>query len=129
MSTGIVIAAARGIIMSYNRGMLEEFGGHVSLTRHWAHSILHHMDFVKRKATTAKSKHSIANFAELKQSFLADVRTIVSMEDIPLELIGTKQGSSWSHRPIGQWSNVVLSEWKSLASTINAKLRLCFAGL
>ena len=87
MSARIVIAAARGIIMTYDRSMLEEFGGHVHLNRHWAHSIMSRMNFVKRRATTAKSKHSAANFAELKQSFPDDVLSTVTMENIPPELI------------------------------------------
>ena len=36
--------------------------------------------------TTAKSKHSIADFAQLKEAFLNDVAT-VQMGEIPAELI------------------------------------------
>ena len=45
------------------------------------------MKYVQRKVTTAKSKHTIENFAELKQQFLEDVVTMVCMEEIPPELI------------------------------------------
>ena len=45
------------------------------------------MKFVKRKATTAKSKQSIADFMERKREFLQEVVTTVRMEDIPAELI------------------------------------------
>ena len=41
------------------------------------------MDYVKRKATTSKSKHMLSNF----QSFLFDVVTTFKMEDVPIELI------------------------------------------
>ena len=44
------------------------------------------MNFVQRKATTAKSKQSTAEFAELKENFLADIVATVTMEEIPLEL-------------------------------------------
>ena len=67
--------------------MLAEFGGHVQLNKHWAYSLLSRMQFVKRKATTAKSEHQTAHFAQLKQSFLNDVVTTVTMEEIPPELI------------------------------------------
>lgn len=87
VSTRIVIAAARGIVMAYDRDILEEFGGHLRLTRHWGQSILTRMDFVKRRVTTASSKSSVDRFAELKQLFLEDVHTTVVMEDIPPELI------------------------------------------
>ena len=60
------MAAARGIMLT---SMLTEFGGHVELNRHWAYSLLHRMNFVQRKVTTAKSKHAIADFDRVKMSF------------------------------------------------------------
>ena len=45
------------------------------------------MKFVKRKATTSKSKYTITNFAELKKSFLDKVVSTVKKEDIPAQLI------------------------------------------
>ena len=65
VSARIVMAAARGILLKCDRSKLVEFGGHVELSRHWAHSLLKRMNFVQRKATTAKSKQTTANFAEL----------------------------------------------------------------
>ena len=59
-------------------------GGHIELNRHWAYSLLHQMNFVQEKVTTAKSKHAIADFDQLKEEFLEDVTT-VEMEEIPPE--------------------------------------------
>lgn len=87
VSAKIAMAAARGILLSCNRSRPAEFGGDVELNRQWAYSLLKRMKFVKRKATTAKSKHSTADFTRLKQQFLADVVTTVEMEEIPAELI------------------------------------------
>ena len=87
VSARIAMAAARGILMSCNRSRLVEFGGDVELNRQWAYSLLSRMKFVKRKATTSKSKHSTADFARLKQQFLTDVVTTVELEEIPAELI------------------------------------------
>ncbi len=87
VSARIAMAAARGILLKCDRTKLAEFGGHVELSRHWAHSLLKRMNFVQRKATTAKSKETQADFAELKKSFLADVVATVTMEEIPPELI------------------------------------------
>ena len=42
---------------------------------------------MKRKATMAKSKHSVAEFSEIKQSFLRLVFETITMEEIPPELI------------------------------------------
>lgn len=45
------------------------------------------MKFVKRRATTSKSKFTPENFAELKADFLDDLSSIVELEDIPPELV------------------------------------------
>ena len=58
----IAMATARGIVLTCDRSLLVEFGGHVELSKHWAYSLLHHMKFVQRKVTTAKSKHTNTNF-------------------------------------------------------------------
>ena len=87
VSAAIAVAAARGILVSCDRSKLAEFGGHIDLGRHWAYGLLDHMKFVRRKATTAKSKHTPKDFASLKESFLDDVVATVTMENIPMELI------------------------------------------
>lgn len=45
------------------------------------------MKFVKRRATTSKSKFTPENFAQLKADFLDDLSSIVELEDIPPELV------------------------------------------
>ena len=45
------------------------------------------MNFVKRKATTAKSKYAITDFDCVKREFLEDVVATVEMEALPLELV------------------------------------------
>jgi len=97
VSTKVVMAAACGIIMAYDRQKLvadelegEEAGngvGYIRLNRHWAYAFLKRMNFVKRKASTAKSKYSVTDFAEIKRSFLRSVIQTVTMEEIPPELI------------------------------------------
>ena len=87
MSARIAMAAARGILLTCNRSMLAEYGGHVELNRFWAYSLLCQMKFVQRKVTTAKSKHATAEFHQLKEQFLKEVVATVQMEEIPPELI------------------------------------------
>ena len=87
VSARIAVAAARGIVLTCDRSMLVEFGGHVELNRHWAYSLLHRMNFVQRKVTTAKSKYAITDFDRVKTEFLEDVVATVEMEEIPPELI------------------------------------------
>ena len=83
----VAIAAARAIILTQDRSQLIELGGHIELTQAWAYSLLCRMKFVKRKATTAKSKFSNANFAEVKKEFLNDLAAIVELEEIPPQLV------------------------------------------
>ena len=84
ISARIAMAAASGIVLTCDRSMLVEFGGYVELNRHWAYSLLHQMNFVQRKATTAKSKYAIADFDCVKRE---SVVATVEMEEIPPELI------------------------------------------
>lgn len=87
ITASVVVAAARGILLSYDRSKLLEFGGHIDLSRQWAYSVLSRMKYVRRKSTTSKSKHTPADFDQLKKSFLNDVASVVNMEEIPPELI------------------------------------------
>ena len=85
------------------------------------------MNFVRRKATTSNSKHKPADYARLKEAFLNDVVSVVTMER-SLEssyLIGTKLGYTWSQHLLGPWSGLVPKELKSLELVINDRLRLC----
>ena len=87
VSSQVVIAAARDILTSLDKTKLKEFGSHVDLTRHWAHSFLTRMNYVQRKGTTAKSKFSDENFDEKEEEFLEETRATVEMKEIPPELI------------------------------------------
>ena len=79
ITTYIVIAATRGLLLACNRNMLVEYGGHVHLNRYWAQGLLKRIGFVKKKGTTLKSKHSVSSFKEIKTQFLQE---IVEMEDV-----------------------------------------------
>ena len=56
----IPIASARGIIHKKDSRMLAENGGHVLLTKDWAHYLLLHMGYAKRKANS-KVKITVEN--------------------------------------------------------------------
>lgn len=103
VSAKIAVAAARGILLSCDRSMLVEFGGPVELSRQWAYSLLKRMQFVRRKATTSKSKYTVANFEELKKSFLDEVVTTVSMEEIPPELLMNWDQTGMKIVPSSSW--------------------------
>ena len=87
VSARVAMAAAKGLLLSLNRGALAEYGGHIKITRHWAYSLFHRMKFVQRKVTTLQSKYTATNFAEVKRKFLDDVAETVEMEEVCPELI------------------------------------------
>jgi hypothetical protein len=49
-----VRTAAKGIVLSHDRSLLFENGGHFELTKSWAKSLLKRMNMGKRKGTTSK---------------------------------------------------------------------------
>ena len=69
----IAVAAARGINFACGRSELTEFGGHIYLNPSWRYSLLGQMNFVRRKATTAKSKFSLERLSKRKSKFLNEV--------------------------------------------------------
>ena len=69
VNTVITLAAARGIILKTNSTLLAEYDGHVMLTKDWAKSLLKRIKFVKRRATTSKSKSVVEDFDAVKKNF------------------------------------------------------------
>ena len=91
VTTAITLAAASAIVRRTDRNLLAENGGHITLTRNWAKSLLYRLHFVKRRGSTA-AKISVRNFEEIKQQFLIDLKTVIVMEDIPPDLV-----FNWDH--------------------------------
>lgn len=74
--------------------LLAENGGHLQLTTDWAMSLLHRMKFVKRRESS-KAKVTVDSFLELKEQFVLDIKAVVEIEDVPVELI-----FNWGHTSI-----------------------------
>ena len=88
VTSHITCAAARGIIVTIDKTRLQEFGGHINLNRHWAHSFFTRMGFVQRRETTAKSKYIfLAEFCRKENRVFTDLVSTVEMEVIPPQLI------------------------------------------
>ena len=102
----ISMAAARGIMLSSDigRSKLAEYGGHIKLGRQWAYSLLECMNFVRRKATTAKSKYTIDDYKQVKKSFLIEIITIIQMEEIPPEFVLNLDQISIKIVPSSSWT-------------------------
>ena len=55
ITTHIVMAATRGLLLANNRNMLAEYGGHVKINRAWAQSFLKRIGYkllYQRASTT-----------------------------------------------------------------------------
>ena len=104
VSAFIAVAASKGILQSSDWTQLAAFGGHIRLSRKWVYKLLHCMNFVKRKATTAKSKYAPDDFARIKQAFLNQVVQIVGMEQIPAELILNWDQTGINLVPASSWT-------------------------
>lgn len=87
VTASLVVAAAKGILKAIDRCSLLEYGGYINPTKDWAYHFLARMQFVRRKATTAKSKVSALEFNQLRDDFFSELFSIVTMEEIPPELV------------------------------------------
>ena len=97
VTTTMVLAAGEAIVKTHNKKLLHEedgdkaSGGPIKQTRYWAKCLLDRMCFVKKKATTAAKIDPLC-FAELKVQYLLDIKVVVEMEKVPLEL-----AFNWDH--------------------------------
>ena len=103
INTAIAKAAARGIVVSQNRTLLTEYGGGVELGKEWARSLLRRMGFVNRKAST-KSKMTVEHFEKKKEQFLQDIKSVVTMEEIPPSLIVNWDQTGINVPPASSWT-------------------------
>ena len=93
VNTAMVIAGARGLLQSLDRARLAEYGGLATMSRGWAKSLL---KFSRRMGTT-QATMSPDDLKQKKIEFLQKVVDIVTMEEIPSELIltGIRLGLTW----------------------------------
>ena len=103
VTTSITMAAATAIVQKADRTLLGENGGPITITNNWAKSLLHRMNFVKRRGSST-AKLTVTNFEAVKEQFIIDVNAVVEMEEIPPQLvfnwdqtgISIVPGSSWT---------------------------------
>ena len=62
------------------------------------------MNSVKRKATTKKPKFTVSNFEELKSQYLMDIKAIVTMEEIPDDLLVNWDQTAIKYIPLSNWT-------------------------
>ena len=69
-------------------------GGHITISRDWAKSLLCRMGCVKRRVSTS-AKVTPQDFDERKEQFLYDANVLVNYEEIPDSLV-----VNWDHTGI-----------------------------
>ena len=99
----IAIVSARGIVCKKDSRVLAENGGHVLLTKDWAHYLLLRMGYVKRRANS-KVKITVENFEEMKYNFLCEIKDIVMMEEIPSSMILNWDHTGLKYVPVSSWT-------------------------
>ena len=57
------------------------------MNKDWAYHFLSRKEFVRRKATTAKSKVSPLVFNQVRDDFFSELYSVVTMEEISPELV------------------------------------------
>ena len=83
----MITGGAKGVVMSVDRTMLAENGGHIQLTKTWAQSLMIRIKLVKRKASTKKSKMIDEDFEQCKSTFLRQVGSFAKVHAIPADLV------------------------------------------
>ena len=101
INTAIVIAAGLGIVKKVNP---ECNGSYVVLRKSWAKYLLGKMNFVKRKDTTKKPNISVLQFEELKSQYLMDMKAIVTLQDIPDDMIVNWDQTAIKYIPLSNWT-------------------------
>ena len=102
INTSVVIAAGCGMIMNRDANQLSDIGGGITLTNEWAKNLLKR-GFVKRKACS-KAKVNPEQFDKLKEEFLLEIKNIVSMDEIPHELILNFDWTGLNYVPVTPWT-------------------------
>ena len=103
IDTTVVIASAEAMVKKVDKNLLKDNGGPIDLTATWAKSLLHHIGYVKRKASTS-AKVEPSNFKEIKEQYLLDIQAAVEIANIPMDLV-----LNWDHTgvnivPGSQWT-------------------------
>lgn len=103
INTSITMAAAEGVVKSFDSNLLQSNGGHITCGKHWAKNFLQRMGYVKRRANTT-AKVSVADFEVCKAQFLFDINTIVEMEEIPKALVLNWDHTGINYVPVSKWT-------------------------
>lgn len=123
VNSRIVLAAARGLIQHENRTLLAEFGGHITLEKPWATSILRRLNFVKRKGTKGV-KHLPEDFDVIQSGFLKRIDDVVTKHSIPDSLIINWDQTGSNYVPISDWTMAAEGSKQVAISSLDDKRQI-----
>ena len=103
INTAVVVAAGLGVVTAHDANLLEENGGKIKLTNEWAKNVLKRMGLVKRKACS-KAKFDSEHFENLKENFLREIKSVVTIDEIPDELILNFDQTALNYVPVTPWT-------------------------
>ena len=103
VNSAIARGSARGIIRMTNPKLLASNGGHIVLTKKWSKYLLKRMGFVKRKASS-KARGNVHDFVEVKTNYLADIKAIISLEEVPPCLVINWDHTGLKYVPVSSWT-------------------------
>ena len=103
VNSAIARASARNIIRMTNPKLLASNGGHIVLTKKWSKYLLKRMGFVKRKANS-KARANVDDFVEVKTNYLADIRAIISLEEVPPCLVINCDHTGLKYVLVSSWT-------------------------
>ena len=86
VNIAVVMAVMCGIVLFHDKTLLEENGGHLSINKTLALSLLYRMNFVKKKGCTS-TKVVTAEFENICDEFFERIKTAVVDHSFPSSLI------------------------------------------
>ena len=92
VSSAVIRAVARGVIVANDRSLLSENGGYIDLSTDWSRQVLYRFETLGRKmtsrmATTAKIPIAPALLSETKLDFQRKIKALQAWHEIPEDLI------------------------------------------
>ena len=103
INTAVVMGCAEGIVSYHDSNLLAENGGHITINKDWAKSLLHRMGYVKRKVSTSV-KVPPKDFDALNAQFIYDADVLVDYGDIPDALVANWDHTGIKYIPVGSWT-------------------------
>jgi len=103
VNTAIALACAEGVVMHHDSNLLATNGGHITISKDWAKSLLCRMGYVKRRVSTS-AKVPPQDFDKRKEQFLYDAKVLVNYEEIPDSLVINWDHTGIKYIPVSSWT-------------------------